>query len=175
MCVCVCVCVFVFFFREETEEYTIPEGAGNLPDLLQSAKPPIYDEPGVRVVELNREPDSGLGISIVGGKVGPGGLGLRGIFIRHVLESSPAARLGTLVTGDQILEVSLRVRGVILPHFRMSSVVEGLARRTLATLFHLDLHILEHNKKPYTARTRGVLKPFTVLISEIFKWFYGKT
>lgn len=91
--------------REETEEYTIPEGAGNLPDLLQSAKPPIYDEPGVRVVELNREPDSGLGISIVGGKVGPGGLGLRGIFIRHVLESSPAARLGTLVTGDQILEV----------------------------------------------------------------------
>ena len=57
------------------------------------------------MVELNREPDSGLGISIVGGKVGPGGLGLKGIFIRHVLESSPAARLGTLVTGDQLLEV----------------------------------------------------------------------
>ncbi|XP_073227363.1 multiple PDZ domain protein-like isoform X1 [Porites lutea] len=91
--------------RDEAEEHTIPDAGENLPDLLQSARPPIYDEPGVRVVELNRGPDSGLGISIVGGKVGPGGLGLKGIFIRHVLESSPAARLGTLVTGDQILEV----------------------------------------------------------------------
>ena len=93
------------YFRDEAEEHTIPDAGVNLPDLLQSARPPIYDEPGVRVVELNRGPDSGLGISIVGGKVGPGGLGLKGIFIRHVLESSPAARLGTLVTGDQILEV----------------------------------------------------------------------
>jgi len=32
-------------------------------------------------------------------------MGLKGIFIRQVLESSPAARLGTLATGDQILEV----------------------------------------------------------------------
>lgn len=92
-------------FREETEEYNISEGVENLPDLLQPARPPIYDEPGVRVVELNREPDSGLGISIIGGKVGPQGMGLKGIFIRQVLESSPAARLGTLATGDQILEV----------------------------------------------------------------------
>ena len=97
--------LFHAYFRDEAEEHTIPDAGENLPDLLQSARPPIYDEPGVRVVELNRGPDSGLGISIVGGKVGPGGLGLKGIFIRHVLESSPAARLGTLVTGDQILEV----------------------------------------------------------------------
>ena len=95
------------FLRDEAEEYDILDGAANLPDLLQQVRPPIYDEPGVRVVELNREPDSGLGISIVGGKVGPGGLGLKGIFIRHVLESSPAARLGTLVTGDQLLEVRI--------------------------------------------------------------------
>ena len=99
-------CVFLFL-RDEAEEYSIPDGAANLPDLLQQVRPPIYDEPGVRVVELNRGPDSGLGISIVGGKVGPGGLGLKGIFIRHVLESSPAARLGTLVTGDQLLEVRI--------------------------------------------------------------------
>lgn len=92
-------------FREETEEYNISEGVENLPDLLEPARPPIYDERGVRVVELNREPDSGLGISIIGGKVGPQDMGLKGIFIRQVLESSPAARLGTLVTGDQILEV----------------------------------------------------------------------
>lgn len=94
-------------FREDTEEYNIPDGVENRPDLLQQVKPPIYNEPGVRVVELNREPDSGLGISIIGGKAGPQGLGLKGIFIRHVLESSPAARLGTLVTGDQILEVGV--------------------------------------------------------------------
>ena len=39
--------------------------------------------------------------------MGPGGLGLKGIFIRHILESSPAERVGTLETGDQILEVSV--------------------------------------------------------------------
>ncbi|XP_022779810.1 multiple PDZ domain protein-like isoform X3 [Stylophora pistillata] len=91
--------------REDAEEYDIPDTVDNPPELLQSVKPPIYNEPGVRVVELTREPDSGLGISIIGGKAGPQGLGLKGIFIRHVLESSPAARLGTLATGDQILEV----------------------------------------------------------------------
>lgn len=97
--------LFHSYYRDEAEERNIPDAGENLPDLLQMARPPIYDEPGVRVVELNRGPDSGLGISIVGGKVDPGGLGLKGIFIRHVLESSPAARIGTLVTGDQILEV----------------------------------------------------------------------
>ena len=68
-------------------------------------RPPIYEEPGVRIVELNRVPDAGLGISIVGGKADLEGLGLKGIFIRHVLESSPAGKLGTLKSGDQILEV----------------------------------------------------------------------
>lgn len=91
--------------RDGAEEYDIPDSLENQSDLLQPVKQPIYNEPGVHVVELNREPDSGLGISIIGGKAGPQGQGLKGIFIRHVLESSPAARLGTLVTGDQILEV----------------------------------------------------------------------
>ncbi|KAK2556764.1 Multiple PDZ domain protein, partial [Acropora cervicornis] len=91
--------------KDGAEEYSIPEGVGNLPDLVQPVKLPIYDKPGVRVVELNREPGGGLGISIVGGKVSPGGLGMKGIFIRHILDASPAARVGTLVTGDQILEV----------------------------------------------------------------------
>lgn len=66
---------------------------------------PIYDDSGVRIVELNRLPHSGLGISIVGGKISAEGLGIKGIFIRHVLETSPAGRLGTLKTGDQVLEV----------------------------------------------------------------------
>ena len=62
------------------------------------------DAENVRTVELNRLPNSGLGISIVGGK---SPRGLMGIFIRHVLETSPAGRLGTLKTGDQILEARM--------------------------------------------------------------------
>lgn len=36
---------------------------------------------------------------------GEGNMVIAGIFIKHVLESSPAGRNGTLKTGDRILEV----------------------------------------------------------------------
>lgn len=60
-------------------------------------------------VELWREPSKSLGISIVGGR----GMGsrlsngevMRGIFIKHVLEDSPAGKNGTLRPGDRIVEV----------------------------------------------------------------------
>lgn len=60
-------------------------------------------------VELHREAGKSLGISIVGGR----GMGsrlsngevMRGIFIKHILEDSPAGRNGTLKTGDRIVEV----------------------------------------------------------------------
>lgn len=60
-------------------------------------------------VELFREPGKSLGISIVGGR----GMGsrlnngevMRGIFIKHILEDSPAGQNGTLKTGDRIVEV----------------------------------------------------------------------
>uniref|UniRef100_A0A8B9GSS7 Multiple PDZ domain crumbs cell polarity complex component n=1 Tax=Amazona collaria TaxID=241587 RepID=A0A8B9GSS7_9PSIT len=60
-------------------------------------------------VELWREPSKSLGISIVGGR----GMGsrlsngevMRGIFIKHILEDSPAGKNGTLKTGDRIVEV----------------------------------------------------------------------
>lgn len=60
-------------------------------------------------MELWREPGKSLGISIVGGR----GMGsrlsngevMRGIFIKHILEDSPAGRNGTLKTGDRIVEV----------------------------------------------------------------------
>ncbi|VTJ86174.1 Hypothetical predicted protein [Marmota monax] len=59
-------------------------------------------------VELWREPSKSLGISIVGGR----GMGsrlsngevMRGIFIKHVLEDSPAGKNGTLKSGDRIVE-----------------------------------------------------------------------
>lgn len=33
---------------------------------------------------------------------------MRGIFIKHILEDSPAGQNGTLKTGDRIVEVSLQ-------------------------------------------------------------------
>eukprot|EP00105_Crassostrea_gigas_P032814 XP_011455964.1 PREDICTED: multiple PDZ domain protein isoform X3 [Crassostrea gigas] len=62
-----------------------------------------------RTVELEREQGKSLGISIVGGRVDMFNIQMEhiisGIFIKHVLEDSPAGRNGTLKTGDRILEV----------------------------------------------------------------------
>ncbi|KAM5148188.1 inaD-like protein [Mantella aurantiaca] len=63
-----------------------------------------------RVVEIWREPQVSLGISIVGGqniiKRLKNGEELKGIFIKQVLEESPAGKTKALKTGDKILEVS---------------------------------------------------------------------
>ena len=66
-----------------------------------------------RRVEVVRVPGKGLGISIVGGKVDPvpsdGGsvssAAVTGIFIKNVLEGSPAGDTNLLHTGDRILAV----------------------------------------------------------------------
>ena len=73
----------------------------------------------MRVVSLEREPGKSVGISIVGGKLDVfGGTAgsmsseivtenfISGIFIKHVLENSPAGLNGTLKTGDRILKVN---------------------------------------------------------------------
>jgi len=77
-----------------------------------------------RNVTLHREPGKSLGISIVGGKLDvfnkqhdqhtnpttPSSPTMEnfisGIFIKHVLEKSPAGQNGTLKTGDRILKVN---------------------------------------------------------------------
>ncbi|KFQ07069.1 Multiple PDZ domain protein, partial [Haliaeetus albicilla] len=82
------------------------EGEGEESDL-QNAAFSNWNQP--RKVELWREPSKSLGISIVGGR----GMGsrlsngevMRGIFIKHILEDSPAGKNGTLKTGDRIVEV----------------------------------------------------------------------
>uniref|UniRef100_A0A8C6S198 Multiple PDZ domain crumbs cell polarity complex component n=2 Tax=Nannospalax galili TaxID=1026970 RepID=A0A8C6S198_NANGA len=82
------------------------EGEGEESEL-QNATGSGWNQP--RRVELWREPSKSLGISIVGGR----GMGsrlsngevMRGIFIKHVLEDSPAGRNGTLKPGDRIVEV----------------------------------------------------------------------
>ncbi|XP_060773016.1 multiple PDZ domain protein isoform X3 [Neoarius graeffei] len=74
---------------------------------LQTANFNNWNQP--RKVELYREAGKSLGISIVGGR----GMGsrlsngevMRGIFIKHILEDSPAGHNGTLKTGDRILQV----------------------------------------------------------------------
>ncbi|XP_078251922.1 multiple PDZ domain protein isoform X8 [Rhinoraja longicauda] len=82
------------------------EGEGEESELQNSSQ---NNWKQARRVELWREPGKSLGISIVGGR----GMGsrlsngevMRGIFIKHILEDSPAGRNGTLKTGDRIVEV----------------------------------------------------------------------
>lgn len=61
-------------------------------------------------MEILREPGVSLGISIVGGQTVikrlKNGEELKGIFIKQVLEDSPAGKTNALKTGDKILEVS---------------------------------------------------------------------
>uniref|UniRef100_A0A8C0QSN5 PATJ crumbs cell polarity complex component n=1 Tax=Chelonoidis abingdonii TaxID=106734 RepID=A0A8C0QSN5_CHEAB len=79
-----------------------------------------------RIVEIFREPHMSLGISIVGGqtiiKRLKNGEELKGIFIKQVLEDSPAGRTKALKTGDKILEVS----GVDLQNATHEEAVEAI-------------------------------------------------
>ncbi|KAM4023120.1 inaD-like protein isoform 2-T2 [Anomaloglossus baeobatrachus] len=79
-----------------------------------------------RVVEIWREPQVSLGISIVGGqniiKRLKNGEELKGIFIKQVLEESPAGKTKALKTGDKILEVS----GVDLKSATHEEAVEAI-------------------------------------------------
>ncbi|XP_026650055.1 multiple PDZ domain protein isoform X14 [Zonotrichia albicollis] len=92
--------------RELPELPEREEGEGEESEL-QNAALSNWNQP--RKVELWREPSKSLGISIVGGR----GMGsrlsngevMRGIFIKHILEDSPAGKNGTLKTGDRIVEV----------------------------------------------------------------------
>ncbi|XP_075472084.1 inaD-like protein isoform X2 [Ascaphus truei] len=63
-----------------------------------------------RTVEIWKEPQVSLGISIVGGQTVikrlKNGEELKGIFIKQVLDESPAGKTKALKTGDKILEVS---------------------------------------------------------------------
>ncbi|NXP46505.1 INADL protein, partial [Heliornis fulica] len=79
-----------------------------------------------RTVEIFREPHVSLGISIVGGhtviKRLKNGEELKGIFIKQVLEDSPAGRTRALKTGDKILEVS----GIDLQNATHEEAVEAI-------------------------------------------------
>ncbi|XP_041820522.1 multiple PDZ domain protein isoform X3 [Chelmon rostratus] len=108
-----------------------PKDILNLPEREdgegeESASYSNWNQP--RKVELFREPGKSLGISIVGGR----GMGsrlsngevMRGIFIKHILEDSPAGQNGTLKTGDRIVEVD----GVDLRDASHEEAVEAIRR-----------------------------------------------
>ncbi|XP_019511025.1 PREDICTED: inaD-like protein [Hipposideros armiger] len=91
--------------RHATDAYELPEreeGEGEETPNFSHWGPP-------RTVEIFREPDVSLGISIVGGQTVikrlKNGEELKGIFIKQVLEDSPAGKTNALKTGDKILEV----------------------------------------------------------------------
>ncbi|XP_043953560.1 multiple PDZ domain protein isoform X7 [Gambusia affinis] len=111
----------------ETAQEDIP----NLPEREdgegeESASYSNWNQP--RKVELFRTPGKSLGISIVGGR----GMGsrlsngevMRGIFIKHILEDSPAGQNGTLKTGDRIVEVD----GVDLRDASHEEAVEAIRK-----------------------------------------------
>ncbi|XP_032399925.1 multiple PDZ domain protein isoform X3 [Etheostoma spectabile] len=95
-----------------------------------------------RKVELFRAPGKSLGISIVGGR----GMGsrlnngevMRGIFIKHILEDSPAGQNGTLKTGDRIVEVD----GADLRDASHEEAVEAIRRagNTVSFLVQSIIH-----------------------------------
>ncbi|XP_072452653.1 multiple PDZ domain protein isoform X16 [Notamacropus eugenii] len=119
--------------REIPELPEREEGEGEESELQNAAYNSNWSQP--RRVELWREPNKSLGISIVGGR----GMGsrlsngevMRGIFIKHVLEDSPAGKNGTLKTGDRIVEVD----GMDLRDASHEQAVEAIRKAGNPVLF----------------------------------------
>ncbi|XP_048476344.1 multiple PDZ domain protein [Rhincodon typus] len=121
------------------------EGEGEESDLPNSS---YNNWRQARRVELWREPAKSLGISIVGGR----GMGsrlstgevMRGIFIKHVLEDSPAGRNRTLKTGDRIVEVD----GVDLRDASHEEAVEAIRKAGNPVVFLVQSLISRPRKQP---------------------------
>uniref|UniRef100_A0A8C4IMZ5 Multiple PDZ domain protein n=1 Tax=Dicentrarchus labrax TaxID=13489 RepID=A0A8C4IMZ5_DICLA len=141
-----------------------PKDIPNLPEREdgegeESASYSNWNQP--RKVDLFREPGKSLGISIVGGR----GMGsrlsngevMRGIFIKHILEDSPAGQNGTLKTGDRIVEVD----GVDLRDASHEEAVEAIRRagNTVSFLVQSIIHrprslITDTSEEKVAAMTR---------------------
>ncbi|XP_012977530.1 multiple PDZ domain protein isoform X5 [Mesocricetus auratus] len=121
------------------------EGEGEESEL-QNAAYSSWSQP--RRVELWREPSKSLGISIVGGR----GMGsrlsngevMRGIFIKHVLEDSPAGKNGTLKPGDRIIEVD----GMDLRDASHEQAVEAIRKAGNPVVFMVQSIINRPRKFP---------------------------
>ncbi|CAF0710871.1 unnamed protein product [Brachionus calyciflorus] len=96
--------------EENNPEQTMLKSNDFNPNELNSN---LWGQP--RIIIIEREENKSLGISIVGGKLDVCTKSddssqinnfISGIFIKHVLENSPAGLSGTLKTGDRILAVN---------------------------------------------------------------------
>ncbi|XP_051875783.1 multiple PDZ domain protein isoform X3 [Pristis pectinata] len=143
------------------------EGEGEESELQNSS---YNNWKQARRVELWREPGKSLGISIVGGR----GMGsrlsngevMRGIFIKHILEDSPAGRNGTLKTGDRIVEVD----AVDLRDASHEQAVEAIRKAGNPVVFLVQslitrprkqpLSFLQSNPLPESSNKSGSTNPF---------------
>uniref|UniRef100_A0A6I8PGW0 PATJ crumbs cell polarity complex component n=1 Tax=Ornithorhynchus anatinus TaxID=9258 RepID=A0A6I8PGW0_ORNAN len=113
-----------------------------------------------RIVEIPREPNVSLGISIVGGQTVikrlKNGEELKGIFIKQVLEESPAGKTKALKTGDKILEVS----GVDLQNATHREAVEAIQNAGNPVVFVVQsLSSTPRVSRTSTESTRGAPPP----------------
>lgn len=147
--------------KNETNESINQEASEtNLEAIMESIKASNNNELActiwgpARKIILKREPNKSLGISIVGGKLdictkGNKSFGvdeisqtinkekstfISGIFIKHVLENSPAGLNGTLHTGDRILAVD----GVDLVNGNLI-LVNTARKKTYDSSYHLRI------------------------------------
>ncbi|XP_029461410.1 multiple PDZ domain protein isoform X2 [Rhinatrema bivittatum] len=131
--------------RETPELPEREEGEGEESEL-QNATFNNWNQP--RRIELWREAGKSLGISIVGGR----GMGsrlsngevMRGIFIKHILEDSPAGKNGTLKTGDRIVEVD----GTDLRDSSHKQAVEAIRKAGNPVVFLVQSIINRQRKNP---------------------------
>uniref|UniRef100_A0A8C9ZXK9 Multiple PDZ domain crumbs cell polarity complex component n=1 Tax=Sander lucioperca TaxID=283035 RepID=A0A8C9ZXK9_SANLU len=145
---------------------------GDIPNLPEredgegeeSASYSNWNQP--RKVELFRAPGKSLGISIVGGR----GMGsrlnngevMRGIFIKHILEDSPAGQNGTLKTGDRIVEVD----GADLRDASHEEAVEAI-RRAGNTVSFLVQSIIHRPRVSLYNSVKPIAKTDTDTLTEI--------
>ncbi|XP_072114118.1 multiple PDZ domain protein isoform X5 [Mobula birostris] len=144
----------------EVDDLSLPPVSADLPEReegegeeseLQNSSYNNWKQ--ARRVELWREPGKSLGISIVGGR----GMGsrlsngevMRGIFIKHILEDSPAGRNGTLKTGDRIVEVD----AVDLRDASHEQAVEAIRKAGNPVVFLVQSLITRPRVSAYQART----------------------
>ncbi|KAF6125819.1 multiple PDZ domain crumbs cell polarity complex component [Phyllostomus discolor] len=134
------------------------EGEGEESEL-QNAAYSNWNQP--RRVELWREPSKSLGISIVGGR----GMGsrlsngevMRGIFIKHVLEDSPAGKNGTLKPGDRIVEVD----GMDLRDASHEQAVEAIRKAGNPVVFMVQSIINRPRKPPLPSLPHNLYPKFS--------------
>uniref|UniRef100_A0A8C9SVN1 Multiple PDZ domain crumbs cell polarity complex component n=1 Tax=Scleropages formosus TaxID=113540 RepID=A0A8C9SVN1_SCLFO len=155
----------VAFGREVPELPEREDGEGEESEL-QSTSYSTWNQP--RRVALHREPGKSLGISIVGGR----GMGsrlsngevMRGIFIKHILEDSPAGRNGTLKTGDRIVEVD----GVDLRDASHEQAVEAIRRAGNPVVFLVQSIVQRPRVRPLSAlMLAGPVRTAVVLLIHV--------